>query len=513
MQGRKIYNKGKSGIFRLIFSRIGIILLLMIIQLMLLVGFYEYLSLKVPHFIWAYTFLTIGVILYVINLTMDASSKITWLIVIGVMPLFGIFFFLVSRFDLGNGKVKRNLMKILDSSNHLLLFSNPQELNRDLWMLVHYLNREDDFPIYKNTDITYLSPDKNLLNTILEELEKAEKYIFLEFFILDKGYMWDKILTVLKKKAAENVEVRLLYDGTCVFQLLPYSYPKQLEKYNIKCKMFSPIKPFLSTYYNYRDHRKMIVIDGKAVFTGGFNIADEYIGLKKRFGHWKDCAILLKGEAVNSFALMFLQMWSMDGSPFHYEPYINIKGDYQQKKGYVIPYADSPLDDDKVGKKVYLDVINKATDYLYIMTPYLILDEEMENALKFASERGVDVRIILPGIPDKKSAYILAKTYFGPLLASQVKLYTYTPGFVHSKIFLSDNLKAIVGTINLDYRSLYHHFECAVFMYDVDCIQDIYTDFEETFKKCHLVTEEDVKNQSLVTRLVGSILKIFSPLL
>ncbi|MGV3537974.1 phospholipase D-like domain-containing protein, partial [Streptococcus agalactiae] len=281
-------------------------------------------------------------------------------------------------------------------------------------------------------------------------------------------------LSILEQKVEEGVEVRILYDGMIEITKLSFDYTKRLEKIGIKAKAFSPISPFISTYYNYRDHRKIVVIDGVVGMTGGVNLADEYINHIELFGHWKDSGIMLKGKAVDSFLLLFLQMWSITEEKMLVAPYLGVHDDLVENEGYVIPYGDSPLDTDKVGENVYIDILNHAREYVYIMTPYLILDSELEHAIQFAAERGVDVRIIMPGIPDKPIPYALAKTYYQALIKSGVKIYEYTPGFVHSKIFLSDNTKAVVGTINLDYRSLYHHFECAVYLYKVDAIQDIY---------------------------------------
>ena len=293
----------------------------------------------------------------------------------------------------------------------------------------------------------------------------------MEFFIIAEGKMWGEILRILEQKVREGVEVRVLYDGMIEFSTLSFDYTQRLEKIGIKAKAFSPISPFISTYYNYRDHRKIIVIDGKVGFTGGVNLADEYINKINRFGHWKDSALMLEGEAVDSFLVLFLQMWSITERQMVVKPYLAKHDKKRKANGYVIPYGYSPLDTDKIGENVYIDILNHAREYVYIMTPYLILDSEMEHALCFAAERGVDVQIIMPGIPDKKIPYMLAKTYFSKLMCSGVKIYLYTPGFVHAKVFISDDSKAVVGTINLDYRSLYHHFECATYMYKVDAIR------------------------------------------
>ena len=339
----------------------------------------------------------------------------------------------------------------------------------------------------------------------------------MEYFIIDRGYMWDSILEVLRQKAAEGVEVRVMYDGMCCLMLLPYHYPQKLENMGIRCQMFSPIKPVLSTHQNYRDHRKVTVIDGHTAFTGGVNLADEYINRKERFGHWKDTAIMLEGDAVRSFTLMFLEMWNVAKSEKveEFDPYLDVI--YEREKhsgeGFVIPYGDSPIDGEHVGKMVYMDILNTSKRYVHIMTPYLILDNEMMTALKFAAKRGVEVIIIMPHVPDKWYAFVLAKTYYNELLDAGVQIYEYTPGFVHAKVFTSDDRKAVVGTINMDYRSLYLHFECAAFLYENSEIPAVENDFQETLKKCQKITQEDYKKQKSFDKIAGRILRVFAPLM
>ena len=305
----------------------------------------------------------------------------------------------------------------------------------------------------------------------------------------------------------------MMYDGTCELTTLPYDYPKRLNALGIQCKMFSPISPVISTHYNYRDHRKILVIDGNTAFTGGVNLADEYINHVNRFGHWKDTAIMLKGAAVESFTLMFLQMWNVDEREPRFPQTVPVPEIPAKTEGFVIPYADCPLDDNKIGEMVYIDLLNRATQYAHIMTPYLILDGEMETALKFAAQRGVEVKIILPGIPDKKIPYALAKTHYRSLLRSGVQIYEYTPGFVHAKVFSVDGKEAVVGTINLDYRSLYHHFESAAYLREVRCLPDIEKDFHKTLLKCRTVSEETVKKEKPLVKVTGVLAKIIAPLL
>jgi cardiolipin synthase len=378
--------------------------------------------------------------------------------------------------------------------------------------LCKYLNLSGCFPLYDRTQVTYFPLGENKFEAMLEELEKAKEYIFMEYFIIEEGYMWGRILDVLTRKAKEGVEIRVMYDGMCEMSTLPPDYWKLLEEQGIHARAFSPIVALLSTHYNYRDHRKILVIDGKVAFNGGVNLADEYINRSSPFGHWKDTAVMLRGRAAQSFTLMFLQMWNTDEKAPDFAP-AAIPAERAEAAGYVMPYGDCPLDREKVGEMVYMDILNRATDYVHIMTPYLILDGELETALRFAAERGVDVRLIIPGVPDKKLAWALAKSHYRSLLASGVKIYEYTPGFVHAKVFVSDDSKAVVGTINLDYRSLYHHFECATYLYRTDCIQEIEEDFQQTLGKCRKVTAETIKGEKVFYKVVGQVVKFMSPLM
>lgn len=308
-----------------------------------------------------------------------------------------------------------------------------------------------------------------------------------------------------------------MYDGTCSFSLLPYHYPKKLEEMGIQCHMFAPVVPALSTYQNNRDHRKIVVIDGRVAFTGGINLADEYIGRKERFGVWKDTAIMVEGDAVRSFTLMFLEMWNVEKHRKIED--FNTYLDVEQVKlpaagdGFVMPYGDSPLDHEPVGENVYLDILYTAKDYVHIMTPYLILDHDMITALTYAAKRGVEVLIIMPHIPDKWYAFMLAKTYYEELMDAGVQIYEFTPGFVHAKVFTSDDRKAVVGTINLDYRSLYLHFECAVYLYRNEEIPSIEEDFQKTLEQCQKMRPEDVKEMPLRNRLAGKVLRLLAPLM
>ena len=516
--GLSLLKKGQKGFFRAIFSRLGIILLLLIVQVVILFGVFHWFEAFLPHIYGGTIIFTVAMVLYLLNSRLDPTAKITWLVVIMLLPVFGAILFLFIESDLGHRALKKRVQQVNEETKELLE-ETPQTAAHlaqkcaGAAALSRYMNRSGRFPVYENSKVTYFPLGEDKFAELLVQLEKAEKFIFLEYFIIDEGLMWGRVLEILARKAKEGVDVRVMYDGTCEFSKLPHDYPKRLQELGIRCKMFAPLSPFVSTHYNYRDHRKILVIDGHTAFNGGINLADEYINRIERFGHWKDTAVMVQGEAVRSFTLMFLQMWSLDEKELDFKPYLQMPLEARTERGFVIPYGDCPVDDDKVGEQVYIDILNRAQRYVHIMTPYLILDGEMENAIKFAAERGVDVRLILPGIPDKAGAYALAYTHYRSLMESGVKLYEYVPGFVHAKVFVADDLEAVVGTINLDYRSLYHHFECATYMYDVDCIGDIVLDFRQTQEKCRLVTPETMKADKLSRKVTGVLLKAIAPLL
>ena len=509
----------KKGLLSLVFSRFSIIAILILLQVFIYVFIYGWLSYYLPFFSVFMVIFTVVMIFYLFNNSMDYSAKLTWMLVIAVFQIPGAIFLLFTQTNVGYRKIAKRENALIRHTRSAIPQSQKvlDELEKDgsgTDDLVRYLNRSGCFPVYDNTEVTYFSIGEDKFDAMLKELAAAEKFIFMEYFIVEEGYMWGKILEILVEKAAKGVEVRVMYDGMCEMSTIPPDYFKLLQEKGIKAKAFSPIKPLLSSHYNYRDHRKILVIDGEVAFNGGVNLADEYINRIERFGHWKDTAVMLKGDAVKSFTLMFLQMWNITEKDAQFDQWLvdNQKAP-EHPSGYVIPYGDSPLDSKKVGAAVYTDIINRANDYVHIMTPYLILDGELEGAIKYAAERGVEVRIILPGIPDKKTAYALAKSHYRRLISSGVEIYEYTPGFVHAKVFVSDGWKATVGTINLDYRSLYHHFECATYLYKTDCIPAIEADFQDTLTKCRKVTFKSIKEEKLSYKIMGALLKLIAPLM
>ncbi len=515
----RLLEKGHKGLVYALFSRFGLVVMLLLIQVAMIVVFYNLFKEFVPHYYAFSGVFTAVMVLILINSRMDPSSKVTWLIIIMIMPVFGCLLYIYTQSDFGHRALKKrtdmliaDVRDIIPQDKGVLERLNAE--NPEVAALAAYMRRGGCRPVFDGCDVKYFPSGEDKFQELLKQLRKAEQFIFLEYFIIDEGLMWGEVLEILAEKAKKGVEVRVMYDGTCEFSLLPRNYPKKLRELGINCKVFAPLTPFLSTHYNYRDHRKILVIDGRVAFTGGINLADEYINERERFGHWKDTAIMVRGEAVRSFTMLFLQMWNISELKPDFGVYVEQhECDLPEAKGYVLPYGDCPLRSEKLGERVYLDILNRATGYVHIMTPYLVLDGVMENALEFAAERGVDVKLILPGIPDKKAAYALAKTHYRRLIDSGVKIYEYTPGFVHAKVFVADDREAVVGSINLDYRSLYHHFECAAYMYDTNCIPHIEEDFQQTLDKCRRVTYETIRKEKLTTKLVGFVMKAIAPLI
>ena len=519
--GIRLLKKGQKGLVHAIFSRFGLVLVLLLLQFGALFSLLRWFGQLLPHYLGGTALITASMVVYLLNIDMDNSVRITWLVVIAVLPVLGVPLFWYTQADIGHNALKKRLMD-LESQTRAQL-PQPEGVEQALQAdspgaasLARYLRgRGGGFPVYSDTAVTYFNGGEAKFEELLRQLETAKQYIFLEYFIIDEGLMWGRILEVLARKAAQGVDVRVLYDGTCEFSTLPRDYPKRLEALGIRCKVFSPVTPFVSTHYNYRDHRKILVIDGRVGFTGGVNLADEYINHVEKYGRWKDAAVMLEGEGVRSMTALFLQMWSVLQQP-EFEQFLQPAiPAAAHAEGFVVPYGDCPLDGERVGEMVYIDLLNRAQKYVYIITPYLILDGELENALRFAAERGVDVHLILPGVPDKKFAYALAKTHYKALLSSGVKISEWVPGFTHAKLVVMDGVEAVVGTINLDYRSLYHHFENAVWMRRVSSIHNMEADFQATLSQSRRVepTRQSIWQGHTLLRLTGLLLKVIAPLM
>ena len=517
---KTVKERAKNKLFGAVYSHTAIILLLILLQIGIMVLTFTYLGNYSTYMNGVMSLLSFITAIYIFNEKGNPAFKMTWILFVFLVPVVGVGFYLFTKAGIGTKYLGARLEKLRVETEpymqqneyvvHAMKGGRVANAN-----LSHFLYNQVGFPTYGNSQAQYFPLGDDKFPILIEELNKAEKFIFMEYFIIGEGYVWDTVLEVLRKKVKEGVEVRLMYDGTCSISLLPYEYPKQLREYGIQCKEFGPIVPILSTSQNNRDHRKICVVDGKVAFTGGVNLADEYINKKVRFGHWKDTAVLLRGDAVQSLTMIFLQMWDVDMHGV--EPY----GKYLTKKaeslndrlGYVIPYADSPFDHENVGEEVYFHILNHAKKYVHIMTPYLILDNEMLTTLIRAAKSGIEVIIIMPHIPDKWYAFAVAKTYYKELIEGGVQIYEYAPGFVHAKVFVSDDDTATVGSINLDFRSLYLHFENGVFIYDNPEVQKVEEDFQNTLAKCHKVTVTEVRNRGVFMKVAGQVLRLVAPLM
>lgn len=530
---KSIWEIGKRSVLQVVFSRTMLIMVLIVLQFAYIIArMYAYAE-HIPILLGG-EFLIVAVMMAIIlNTKENPSVKLSWCFLVGIFPIFGSIVYLVVKYDFGY-RVTQKRISITEAESRKYLPNQDQILNElkekdaQTYHIANYLRKTSGSLVSQNNEVKYFPIGEEMFEEMIKQLEAATEYIFLEYFMIAHGKMWDTILRILERKAKEGVDVRLLYDGSCSVYLLPYKYPERIEKMGIKCQMFAPPIPFLSTHYNNRDHRKIMVIDGRVAFTGGVNLCDEYINVDSPFGHWKDVGIMLKGDAVYDFTLMFMQMWSATVAKTtpdicfpNMQKYIkkttyyleNFDEEQEENAGYVVPYADNPVDNENVGENVYIDILNQAKEYVYIMTPYLILDGEMLRAITFAAKRGVDVRIILPHIPDKWYAFVLAQANYKVLLEAGVKVYEYTPGFVHAKVFVADGERAVVGSMNLDYRSLYWHYECSAYLYQVPAIADIYKDFLDTQAMCEPVSQETIKEISLFSRVTAFILKIVAPLM
>ena len=468
-------------------------------------------------FYWCCIALSVMAAVAIVGSRMEPGYKIAWLLLVLPFPIFGGVFYLL----VGGGYISKRTLKrmrgMLEKSAAALKEDFKADdllpLGGDAAGQANYLERRAACPAYTNTETEYFSLGDLAFPRILEELEKAEKYIFIEYFILEPGVFWDSILAILERKAAQGVEVRVLYDDFGCMFTLPRDYDQILIQKGIQCRVFNRLMPVMSLRLNNRDHRKLLMIDGKIGFTGGINLADEYINVRARFGHWKDSAILLEGDAVWSMTVMFLTMWdNIANWDEDFERFRPPAAPVRPWTGYVQPYTDTPLDREAVGQAVYLNMIAKAKNYIYITTPYLIIDVATNTALCNAAKSGVDVRIITPHIPDKRYVFEVTRAHYPPLLEAGVKIYEYVPGFIHAKGCVIDGTVGAVGTVNLDYRSLFLHFENNSLFYGAPILNDVEADFLDTQAKCREMKLGENVKVNFRHWLLDGVLRIFAPL-
>ena len=508
------------GKFRLLMSKYGFSIIIMLLELFLVFAAFFYFNLLVPNWLSALVIVSlyIGTILAIVNRNMPPESKVTW-ILFAVVPVFGFLLYLmIGERRLSKKEIqqleKMDSMKFREDNSYDLRVELKQENKSAFGIVKSLLSMDHNADVYDGTASQYFSLGEEMFEAMLDDLRSAKKFIFLEFYIIDPGLMWNRVLEILVDKVQQGVEVKLLYDDIGCMATLSGDYTKRLRKIGIDAHKFNKVIPRMTVAYNNRDHRKILVVDGQVGYTGGINLADEYINHIVRFGHWKDGGVRLEGSAVKALTRLFLMNWYINrGEITDFDRY-HFDSQRVEGKGLYIPYGSGPkpIYKEQVGKAVYQNIINQAIDYVYITTPYLIIDYDLTEDIKNAAMRGVDVRIVTPFIPDKKLIQIVTRGAYPDLLEAGVKIYEYTPGFIHSKNVISDDELAVVGTINFDYRSLVHHYENAVLMYQTETIADIKQDFEGLFDVSKEISLETLQN-SWYQRLLKEIMQLFAPLL
>lgn len=503
-------------ILKFIFSRFTFMILMVILQLFILFAISHWFFGAAGWIQEVLQVLSVLIILYIIKNSKHLSSDMLWIVLIMIAPIPGAALYLFVIAEIFISKTFRALVAETSMARKYYeqdpaVLQEMEEKAPAVKGQFRYISKSAGFPFYRNTGFNYYPLGDDGYPVFLEEMRKAEKFIFLEYFIIEEGTMWNGMLDILEAKAKEGVEVRVMYDDLGSFTTLSGSYAKQLEQKGIKCIPFNRINPIIGIIMNHRDHRKLMVIDGKTAFSGGVNLADEYINVKKIHGHWKDNIIRITGDAVWSYTVMFLTHWNAlrheDDDYTKYKTDAIIPG---AADGYIAPYGETPFSHEITAQNIYMGILNQASDYVYIMTPYLIIDTEFINALILAAKHGVDVRLMTPGIPDKRIVWDVTRSYYRQLIEGGVKIYEYTPGFVHAKVFVSDDRIATVGTVNLDYRSLYLHFENGTYLFDSKVVKEIRDDFLQAQEQSHLMKAEEVKNGP-VKEILLAILRVIAP--
>ena len=505
--------KTENGILRMIFVAVSLMfqVVWIILRLMLLNDYSDTIATITA-------LLTIIVVLKLNSKHTNSAMKMPWIMLIMAFPVMGLSMYLLFEL-LGDPGVSRGLRSVrqhLQQDDGEMAEENLQRLSQQDLSAANqsrYLWKASGYPVYTSTQVTYYPEAKTAFQTMKEELEKAQHFIFMEYFIVEDGSSFRELEEILIRKAEEGVEIRMLYDDFGSVAKIGRKFARNLQQQGIRCYPFNPASPFLNLFMNHRDHRKITVIDGKVGFTGGYNLSDEYFDRVRPYGIWKDTGLRLEGEAVRSLTSIFLELWYLqtrEKTPA--DAYLNTRHSVPAK-GFVQPFGDNPLEEERIAENVYMHLIHQANKSLYIMTPYLIITDEMIHALGLAAKRGVDVRIITPGIPDKKTVYAVTRSYYPGLARQGVRIFEYTPGFCHAKQCICDGKAASIGTSNLDYRSLYHHFENNVLIYGCDAVAQIAEDFENLFPQCREVTESCLRGRIGILRIWQYFLRLFAPLM
>lgn len=503
-------------IFKKLFSKTVLVFLAIVLQLLPIVFFLYYFADLWWQLQLAFQIIAIFLSIIIINKKENPEFKAPWLIIILLFPIFGVIIYLLFANHHTRPKEIKLTRKvhqgIREALGQQVTNNSPME---DFSMIGNYIGNLLPYRGSKNNNVTFFTDGQSFFEDLFAQLEKAEKFIFMEYFIIGKGVIWNKIHDILKQKVKQGVEVRLIYDDLGSTFSLRNGYYKTLRKEGIKCHKFNPFRPLISGIYNNRDHRKICIVDHKCAYTGGINLADEYANIKSPYGYWKDTGVKICGKAVKNFIAMFLSIYDTASKTItNYRHYL--EGDYSDfvDDGFTLPFSDGPRPfyRENIAENVIASMINGAKKQIYISTPYLIPSYRLLESIRAAALKGIDIRIIVPGIPDKKIIYMMSKSNFKTLIEAGVKIYYYKPGFNHEKCILIDDQLALVGTINLDFRSLVHHYEDGVLLYKTSCTKDISNDFLAMLNKSEIVTKSNFKF-NLFLRLMSSILKLFSPLL
>lgn len=506
-------------LFKILTNKVLLTIIFFILQVSLFVFILLTLTSISIYIYLGFIVLSIIVTIYIISKNQNPNYKLAWVVPILIFPLFGGFMYLF----FGRQKLKRKQLKKLRNLNsrtsEILQMTAETVGDKNIVdatssKIAGYIRNADNYPVYSNTEVTYYETGEKFFEAFKLELKKAEKFIFMEYFIIERGKMWNEILEILVEKAELGVDVRVIYDDVGCLFTLPHNYCKTLKKLGIKANIFNPLRPSFNVRMNNRTHRKITVIDGNVGFTGGLNLADEYINEVNRFGYWKDTAIKLEGVAVWSFTIMFLRFWGLyDKENIKFKDFAPTKMIKSDHNGYVQPLSDTPSDEIQLIENSFIQMFSNANEYIYINTPYLILDDEILSSLCLAAKSGIDVKITMPHVPDKKMVFMMSRSFYPQLLKSGVKIYEYLPGFVHAKSVITDNHTAYIGTCNMDYRSFYLHFECGAMLYDVPCIKDMKKDYLDTLNKCLEITYEKATDVTVFTKIARSIMRLIAPML
>ena len=508
-------NKGENNIINNIIKLI-ILVVGIIIQILFFIFLYGATTTLKEYTTMTFEIIKFITVIYIIYKKQNPAYKIIWIILLMFMPVAGFVAYILWGNNKTPKKIKDKMQKEEKISKKLLI--KNEELyeikNENRKKEAEYICNTANYPIYNNKTVEYFESGEKCYEKIKEDIKNAKQYILIEFFIVSNGKMWKEIYELLKQKSEEGVKIFFIYDSLGSLFKKPRHLNEQLKRINANYISFNKPTPFIRSYINFRDHRKIIVIDGLVAYTGGINIGDEYINLNSRLGYWKDSCARITGESIKSFVVMFFNLWNLNSKErISYKKLIENIEETKTNNGYIIPFDDSPHDKKNPAQNTYLNIINNAKNYIYIMTPYLILDSETEKALINASYAGVDVRIMTPRIPDKKLVHACTKSFYGALLEAGAKIYEYNPGFIHSKIIVSDDNVATIGTTNFDMRSFYLNYECGIWIHNTKEEIKIKQDFLSTIEKCDEIKLNVWKKRKLTTKIVEAILRLISPLL